>query len=528
MSKLGSILEEFRSFKNAPPKRGALSTALQGIKKNVVVLVPTMRDVAQRFHFMTLCLQLVWSDQSSPAFITGALISLLSMFAENPGSMIRALLNDPDSDVQLAEVSEVDNDNLKLATRGRGMERYEAEIIKMATSKSVNGGKIYPYMNSDYDKIRPKSTEDLQLAIQTVTAQIWILLTKAVTAIDTARESENRRWVKYEQQRRAASSYKLLDGWLNVARTRIAADLAVRRYMVEILIDANKAAPPKARVLELICDIGNYVSEAGMAGFFLTIKYGIETKYPALALNELQADLSTVLGLMKSYVSLGERGPFMVILEDSVQTKFSPGGYPLLWSYAMGVGAMLDRAVNNLNYSRSYLEQSFYNLGVCMVEKMEGSVNRQVADELGLTGDQISQIKELVRQETDPAGSVAKQGPKVGAVTARFEPSGKDDVIPEDNDQEEQDPSSSTKGPYIKKDLNEGKVSVERSKGTPINGPSRPPKGNPKSMMEQLTGILRGASTSTNDLAEQEEEEEEDEYEDTDDQGGDDMSVIRA
>ncbi|ATP66846.1 nucleocapsid protein [Rodent paramyxovirus] len=430
MSRLGAVLDDFRSHRNNPPKRGILSTALQGLKKNVVVPVPMMKDPAGRFLFMTFCLQLVWSERASGAFITGAFISLLSIFAENPGAMIRSLINDPDIDVQLAEVAEITNDRIHLVTRGRGMEKYENEMMRMASATPISGKNVHPFVVKDFERLIPKSTEDLQISIQTVSAQIWVLLSKAVTAIDTAKESENRRWVKYAQQRRADEEYRLNDTWLNIARNRVASDLAIRRYMVEVLIDAGKAAPPKARILELICDIGNYISEAGLAGLFLTIKYGIETKYPALALNELQADLATVLSLMKCYISLGERGPFMVILEDSIQTKFSPGSYPLLWSYAMGVGSMLDRAVNNLNYSRNYLEQSFYNLGVSMVERMEGSVNKQIAEELGLTKEQIDQVKEIVKREADITGSNQKQGPKNNPVQGAFQPEPTDEIIP--------------------------------------------------------------------------------------------------
>nr|WPV62542.1 MAG: nucleocapsid protein [Longquan rodent jeilongvirus 2] len=507
MSRLGSILDDFRSFKNNPPKRSGLATPLQGLRKNVVVPVPVMKEPAKRFNFMTMCLQLVWSARSSASFITGALMGLLSMFAENPGSMIRSLVNDPDIDVQLAEVVDVTNDRVVLATRGRGMEKYEKEIYAMADAKPEGEEASYPYQNRDYFRILPKSTEDLQIAIQTVTAQIWILLTKAVTAMDTARDSESRRWIKYEQQRRADADYKLLDGWLNVARLRIASDLAVRRYMVEILINANKAPAPKARVLELICDIGNYVSEAGMAGFFLTIKYGIETKYPALALNELQADLATVLGLMKCYIELGERAPFMVILEDSVQTKFSPGAYPLLWSYAMGVGCVLDRAVNNLNYSRNYLEQNFYNLGIAMVEKMEGSVNRQITQDLGLTEEQIAEVKEIVRQEADGTSGSMRQGPRKAQSSGRFDPGEAEPVVQFSDDEDEEEERRKIE---LKKQEEARRAALKRPPGQPFN-PVPPPrkekgkeqsksdKSDAKNMKNQIAGILKSKSKGEGD-----------------------------
>uniref|UniRef100_A0AAU7T1U7 Nucleocapsid n=1 Tax=Gainesville rodent jeilong virus 1 TaxID=3163281 RepID=A0AAU7T1U7_9MONO len=408
MSRINSVLDEFREFKNNPPRKGIISNTLHGLKKSVIILVPTTNDPLQRWYFMVLLLELVWSEMASGSIITGAMLSLLSLFAENPGAMLRTLLNDPDIDAQIAEVAEIDEDEIKLATRGAEMAKYETDIMRIAAAGPGRNVNPFPFAKKKKDNLVTRTTEDLQIAIQTVTIQIWILLTKAVTAIATAKESENRRWLKYNQQRRADKEYKLDDRWLNYARERMAQDISVRRYMVEILVETSKMSGVKNRVVELICDIGNYISEAGMAGFFLTIKYGIETKYPALALNELQADLSTVLSLMKLYVRLGEKAPYMVILEDSSQTRFAPGAYPLLWSYAMGVGSALDRAVNNLNYARGFMERSFFELGESMVEKMEGSVNNRMAAELELTEDQVQNIKSIVRAEVAGPSSLSK------------------------------------------------------------------------------------------------------------------------
>nr|UQM99549.1 nucleocapsid protein [Pohorje myodes paramyxovirus 1] len=446
MSKLNNILDEFRDFKNNPVRKGALSTTLQGLRRKILVPIPMMKDYRKRFMFMVFCLQLAWSGSASAALATGAYISLLAIFADNPGGMIRALFNDPDVEVQLAEVVDIAQDGIKLATRGKSMDMQEQEMWRSSQSGPYAGSSTNPFVARNIDEIAPRSSEDLQIAIQTVTAQIWILLTKAVTAIATAAESENRRWQKYEQQRRADADYRLSDNWRNIARNKIAGDLCVRRFMVEILIDANRAPHPKARILELICDIGNYISEAGMAGFFLTIKYGIETKYPALALNELQADLATVLNLMKNYTTMGERAPFMVILENAEQTKFSPGSYPLLWSYAMGVGANLDRAINNLNYTKSFLEQQFYDLGASMVAKMEGSVSKAMADELGLSSDQIEQVKSLVQTDGSSSSKFKRSADKGRANAGSFNPSSAEDVIGSDEDDDDDNPGNNWTG----------------------------------------------------------------------------------
>ncbi|UQM99586.1 nucleocapsid protein [Meliandou mastomys virus] len=516
MSRLGLILDEFREFKNAPAKRGLISSALHGIKKSVIIPVPTFTRPDQRWFFMLFMLEIVWSEIASGAMITGALISLLSLFAENPGAMIRSLLNDPDLDVQIAEVSAADENGIKLATRGKKLDEFENEIMRVAHKgpPKNKGSSPWPFARkeADHHLMVTKTTEDFQIAVQTITVQLWILLTKAVTATDTARESERRRWDKFAQQRRADKDYQLTDGWLDFTRARMAEDISVRRYMVEVLIETGKMSGVRSRVIEIINDIGNYISEAGMAGFFLTIKYGIETKYPALALNELQADLSTVMSLMKLYTTLGDRAPFMVIVEDSIQTKFSPGNYPLLWSYAMGVGTVLDRAVNNLNYTRPYLENSFFRLGESMVEKMEGSVNNRMAAELELTPEQIEHVKLLAKIDSTQ-GQGTNKGPKINQTATRtLVAYDGDDIIPNDDFDAQKDGADKSYDPRKVTPIpNANSVFYQQAKSTsrrqPTTRKTNPPASRAiNSLKESLNSTLEELMDDDSDGDTEEEE----------------------
>lgn len=520
MSSLNTILDEFREFKNNPPRKGGLSANLQGLRRKILVPIPMMKDYRKRFMFMVFCLQLAWSGTTSAALMTGAFISLLSVFADNPGGMIRALFNDPDVEVQLAEIADITDKGIKLATRGKAMDAQEGEMWRASQTGPYVGVDANPFVIKDLRRLMPQSSEELQIAIQTVTAQIWILLTKAVTAIATAAESENRRWQKYEQQRRALGDYRLSDSWRNHARMKIATDLCVRRFMVEILIDANKAPHPKARILELICDIGNYISEAGMAGFFLTIKYGIETRYPALALNEFQGDLATVLSLMKAYTQMGERAPFMVILENSEQTKFSPGSYPLLWSYAMGVGATLDRAVNNLNYTKGFMEQQFYELGASMVAKMEGSVSRKMADELGLTDDQIDQVKTMVQMDGGKSGKSGRSSNKLRSDAGSFKPNSTEDVInEEDEDEDEDDESSKYEFPKLSDSGMGGGIWSGYGKGNQ-DKPGNQDKDQSRDLRGEVGGLLKNIGKRGGDKGKKSPQSSSDK--------DDDMSVVNS
>ncbi|AYM47531.1 nucleocapsid protein [Bat paramyxovirus] len=424
MAGLFGTLREFKDFKNGPQKSGLLHGSLGGIKKKVIVPVPADTNPTRRWWALKFLLQLVWSFRAAGAVATGALLSLLSFFAEQPAQMLRNLIDDPDLEAHIVEMTMAGDLDPKFTTRGLDMTEQERRFREIATSGPGGGAAPGAFVHGQAEMGEVRTTEELQKAIGTVTLQIWILLTKAVTAPDTAKESEQKRWIKLLQQKRVDDFYRLKNQWLDMVREKISADISVRRYMVEILITINRASGTRGRLLEAIADIGHYISETGMASFFLTIKYGIETRYAALALNEFQGDLSTMISLMKLYKEQGEKAPFLVILEESVQTKFAPGNYALLWSYAMGVGTALDRSMANLNFNRAFLEPNYFRLGQEVVNRLEGNVDTKMAEDLGLTHDQIAELKSIVKEEGAPQLNVAVR-PRVTAMAATdFIPAG--------------------------------------------------------------------------------------------------------
>ncbi|WJL29516.1 nucleocapsid protein [Piparella virus] len=490
MATLVENLTKFKDFKSNPPKTGLLTSSLSAIKKKIVILVPTSNSPLLRWELTVLSLQLIWSSASPGSVITAAFFTLLTLFAEQPAQMLRTVGNDPDLEVQFVEVGVTQSGRIKFASRGADLTSQEDRYMEIAVQGPTDTDGNNPFSKIDIRSWVVKTTEEFQIAIMTVTLQVWILLTKAVTAPDTARDSENRRWIKYLQQKRAHADYQLKSRWLEIARNRMAEDISVRRLMVEILIEVNKMSGAKGRIIEVIADIGNYIAETGMAGFHLTIKYGIETRYPALALNEFQSDLSTILQLMKLYQEQGDRAPYLVILEDAVQTKFSPGNYPLLWSYAMGVGTAIDKAMGHLNYDRPYFEAPFFKLGQDVVNQLEGNVDTRMAAELGLSDQQITELKDLTK------GNVADRTARTGrGRTSRF--------APERADLEEP-------GDYIGESRGNDQAGRDLNDNDPIiqwpslgGSPVTPESNNPRISREQLrpsAELVAGFKESANKI----------------------------
>ncbi|WFG82171.1 nucleocapsid protein [Bovine narmovirus 1] len=387
-------LRLFREHKNQSLKSGTLTTTLSGIKAKVVVLVPVSSNPKLRWELTKLLLLMASSEEAPNQLITGAFLSLLALFSEIPGQLLRSLSNDPDIEMQIIEVSMTRENKIVFASRGKKLDKYLETYTKLAVGNRADSDN--PFEDLQIDEVTDLSTDEYIMAISTITLQIWILLSKAVTAPDTARDSERKRWVKFLQQRRVDPTFRLTQAWLDRAREKIASDLSIRRFMVEILIEIKRSGPNKGRIAEAIGDIGSYIEETGLAGFFLTIKYGIETKYPALALNEFQGDLAVIEGLMRLYQELGPRAPYMVLLEDSAQVKFAPGNYPLLWSYAMGVGTALDRSMNNLNFNRDYLEPSYFRLGQSIVKTSEGTLDTVMSSELHISAEQADNLRRAI------------------------------------------------------------------------------------------------------------------------------------
>ncbi|ACL97353.1 nucleocapsid protein [Nariva virus] len=392
-----SALKDFKEAKLCIKTDKIAKGAITAIKRKVAVIVPGQEGSKPRWKLLKMLLGVIWSDEASPSVITGALLSMIALMSENPASMVRRLCTDPDLSITIVEFTLNAEGEPVFASRGVNYQEQMAQYMRMANNPPGRAQNDVPFEDEDAWEQDDIPMDEFMVANMTVQIQLWTLLIKAVTAPDTARDGELRRWIKYAQQRRVVSFYKLNTIWLNITRGHLAADLSVRRFMVRTLIEIQRMGGNKGRLLEAIADIGNYIEESGLAGFHLTIRYGIETRYSALALNEFQGDLATIERLMKMYLEMGPSAPYMVLLEESVQTKFAPGNYPLLWSYAMGVGAALDRAMANLNFNRPYLDHGLFRLGQRVVRQMEGSVDQHMARELGMTSEDHGRLQRMIQ-----------------------------------------------------------------------------------------------------------------------------------
>nr|CAD91555.1 nucleocapsid protein [Peste des petits ruminants virus] len=403
MATLLKSLALFKRNKDKAPTASGSGGAIRGIKNVIIVPIPGDSSIITRSRLLDRLVRLAGDPDINGSKLTGVMISMLSLFVESPGQLIQRITDDPDVSIRLVEVVQSTRSQSGLTFASRGADLDNEADMYFSTEGPSSGGKkrINWFENREIIDIEVQDPEEFNMLLASILAQVWILLAKAVTAPDTAADSELKRWVKYTQQRRVIGEFRLDKGWLDAVRNRIAEDLSLRRFMVSLILDIKRTPGNKPRIAEMICDIDNYIVEAGLASFILTIKFGIETMYPALGLHEFAGELSTIESLMNLYQQLGEVAPYMVILENSIQNKFSAGAYPLLWSYAMGVGVGLENSMGGLNFGRSYFDPAYFRLGQEMVRRSAGKVSSVIAAELGITAEEAKLVSEIASQAGD-------------------------------------------------------------------------------------------------------------------------------
>ncbi|AAD28694.1 nucleocapsid protein [Tupaia paramyxovirus] len=486
MADLFSKVNDFQKYRTNLGRQGGLTVKLVGVRSTVVVLVPSTKDHRLRWKLIRLLTLAVYNDSLPDSISIGALLSLLAISFEQPAAVIRGLLSDPDLEVQMIEVSLDDQGEIRFAARGDILTRYKDAYFEKIRDFPNPDDDLAIFEDPELGDYSDITQDEYQAMITTITIQLWILLTKAVTAPDTAHDSEQRRFIKYLQQRKAYAAFKFTTIFTERVRRKIAQSLSIRKFMVSIMLEVRKSGSAKGRISECIADVSAYIEEAGLSGFILTLKYGIGTRFPVLALNAFQSDLSVIRNLIDLYKSMGTIAPFMVLIEDATQVKFAPGNYSLLWSFAMGVGTALDHAMNNLNINRDYLEPSYFRLGQEVVRLSESTVDRSMAQELGI--DPTSE--DLIMRAVQAAG-VGSRDPDAARRTGRFQVAdiqideGPVDLATEAEDQTTKDNEQRIKVPDPRGSIGQSNAQFQPPKPQ-LRGRVMPPERKPTDQQKNL------------------------------------------
>ncbi|KAA5737797.1 hypothetical protein F3G24_28480, partial [Klebsiella pneumoniae] len=106
-----------------------------------------------------------------------------------------------------------------------------------------------------------------------VLMQAWIVTCKCMTAPDQPAASIEKRLQKYRQQGRINPKYLLQPEARRIIQNVIRKGMVVRHFLTFELQLARAQSLVSNRYYAMVGDVGKYIENCGMGGFFLTLKY---------------------------------------------------------------------------------------------------------------------------------------------------------------------------------------------------------------------------------------------------------------
>ncbi|AGH32598.1 nucleoprotein [avian paramyxovirus 12] len=414
---MASVFEEYDKLLESQtrPSKG-VSPAEKGgtLKVELPVFVCNSNDAETRWAFVCFALRLAVSDSSNKPLRQGAMISLLCAHSETMRTHVAMAGRNGETSIALLEIDAF-VDGMPVFNSRSGITDEKAQRFSMIAGDLPRScSNNTPFINADAENDPPEDITDALERILTVQTQLWVTLAKAMTSYETAEESEVRRITKYTQQGRVIKKFLLFPVVRSSIQVTIRSSLAVRAFMVSELRRAKNTPSGSSTYYSLVGDINAYVQNAGLTAFFLTLKYGINTRTPALALSSLSGDIKKLGNLMRLYREKGDTAPYMTLLGDPDQMQFAPAEFALMYSFAMGMASVLDKGTTKYQFARDFMNPGYWRLGVECAQQQSASIDEAMAAELRLSGNArkalanaVSRMTEGVSQDLFEGGSAS-------------------------------------------------------------------------------------------------------------------------
>nr|ANG56458.1 nucleocapsid [Respirovirus bovis]ANG56460.1 nucleocapsid [Respirovirus bovis] len=397
-----SLFDTFSARRQENITKSAGGAVIPGQKNTVSIfaLGPSITDDNDKMTLALLFLSHSLDNEKQHAQRAGFLVSLLSMAYANPELYLTS--NGNNADVKYV---------IYMIEKDSGRQKYGGLVVKtreMVYEKTTDwmfGSDLEYDQDNMLQNGRSTSTiEDLvhtfgyPACLGALIIQIWIILVKAITSISGLRKGFFTRLEAFRQDGTVKSSLVLSGDAVEQIGSIMRSQQSLVTLMVETLITMNTGRNDLTTIEKNIQIVGNYIRDAGLASFFNTIRYGIETRMAALTLSTLRPDINRLKALIELYLSKGPRAPFICILRDPIHGEFAPGNYPALWSYAMGVAVVQNKAMQQYVTGRSYLDIEMFQLGQAVARDAESQMNSILDEELGITQEAKQSLKKHMKK----------------------------------------------------------------------------------------------------------------------------------
>ncbi|AVG72384.1 nucleoprotein [Avian paramyxovirus 17] len=439
---MSSIFTEYESLLESqlrPVGTGAIGEKGDTLKVEIPVFVLNSDNAEERWAFTTFCLRIAVSDDANRPLRQGALISLLCAHSQVMKNHVALASKQGEATIVVLEIDAI-VDGVPVFNNRSGVTDERAQrfgMIARALPRACANGT--PFTSPSMEDEPVEDITDALDRILSIQAQIWVTVAKSMTAFETADESEQRRLTKYIQQGRVQKRCMLYPVCRSMLQQIIRQSLAVRIFIVGELKRARNTAGGTSTYYNFVADIDSYIRNAGLTAFFLTLKYGVNTKTSVLALSSLAGDLQTVKQLMRLYKAKGEDAPYMTILGDGDQMRFAPAEYAQLYSFAMGMASVIDKGTSKYQFARDFLSPSFWRLGVEYAQSQGSNINEEMAAELRLSASARKTLTAAVSKAATGGAEYSMPQQTAGVMTGLRDEQARDGNARDTRDQQPND-----------------------------------------------------------------------------------------
>nr|AKM45895.1 nucleocapsid protein [avian paramyxovirus 1] len=417
---MSSVFDEYEQLLAAQTRpNGVHGGGEKGSTLKVEVPVFTLNsdDPEDRWNFAVFCLRIAVSEDANKPLRQGALISLLCSHSQVMRNHVALAGKQNEATLAVLEIDGFTNSVPQFNNRSGVSDERAQRFMVIAGSLPRACSNGTPFVTAGVADDAPQDITDTLERILSVQAQVWITVAKAMTAYETADESETRRINKYMQQGRIQKKYILHPVCRSAIQLTIRQSLAVRIFLVSELKRGRNTAGGSSTYYNLVGDVDSYIRNTGLTAFFLTLKYGINTKTSALALSSITGDIQKMKQLMRLYRMKGENAPYMTLLGDSDQMSFAPAEYAQLYSFAMGMASVLDKGTGKYQFARDFMSTSFWRLGVEYAQAQGSSINEDMAAELKLTPAARRGLAVAAQRVSEEIGNMDLHTQQAGVLT---------------------------------------------------------------------------------------------------------------
>lgn len=383
------------------------------LKPVIRVFILTSNNPELRSRILLFCLRIVLSNGARDSHRFGALLTMFSLPSATMLNHVKLADQSPEADIERVEIDGFEEGSFRLIPNARsGMSRGEINAYAaLAEDLPDTLNHATPFVDSEVEGTAWDEIETFLDMCYSVLMQAWIVTCKCMTAPDQPAASIEKRLQKYRQQGRINPKYLLQPEARRIIQNVIRKGMVVRHFLTFELQLARAQSLVSNRYYAMVGDVGKYIENCGMGGFFLTLKYALGTRWPTLALAAFSGELTKLKSLMALYQTLGEKVRYLALLESPHLMDFAAANYPLLYSYAMGIGYVLDVNMRNYAFSRSYMNKTYFQLGMETARKQQGAVDMRMAEDLGLTqAERTEMANTLAKLTTANRGADTRGG----------------------------------------------------------------------------------------------------------------------